>query len=115
MLCFNERQHAEIVLTADGHLKLGRKPGMPAVPVADVRVWSSGVTRASNVLANQGSHAHKHVDLAIVSFRFRSEGSVTEPVRFAWPSMPVAEIDGIREALAPHIPAPWVPLSEIDD
>jgi len=115
LLSFTERQNAEIVLTACGRLKLGRKPRIPAVPVADVRAWSSGATRTSNSLANQRSHADKHVDLAVVSFRFRSESSVTEPVRFAWPSMPVAEIDGIREALAPHIPAPWVPLSQLDD
>lgn len=115
LISFNERQNAEIVLTADGHLKLGRKPRMPAVPVADVRVWSSGATRTSNSLANQRSHANKHVDLAVVSFRFRSGSSITEPVRFAWPSMPTAEIDEIREALEPHITAPWVPLSQLDD
>lgn len=115
LLNFNERQNAELVLTADGHLKLGANPRSPVVPVADVRVWSSGETRATNFLANTRSHAHKSIDLAVVSFRFRSGSSVTEPVRFVWTSMPAAEIDGVREALSPHIAAPWVPLSELDD
>ena len=73
------------------------------------------VERAGSSRQRGAGVSHKHVDLAVVSFRFRTESSVTEPVRFAWPSMPVAEIDGIREALAPHIPAPWVPLSQLDD
>jgi hypothetical protein len=106
------REHPEIHLV-DGRLVQGDT----AVCLDDVEVWSTLRSLGSSATASP---------IAVVIFRVphvrdgrrgvRPDGGAAyERVRFGWTEMTSTELDEVRRALAPHVPAPWVPADELHD
>lgn len=112
----NDRSGAEIRLV-DGELVFGNK----RVPVAEVECWS---TRRSSMVSVHTAMGRKGNFEAVAMFRFpmmdggrrgvRMDGGEAYSAKtFGWATMGQDEIEGVRAALTPHIPAPWVTPEEL--
>jgi len=103
----------------DGHLA----DTTTRVVVAHIEAWTTIRTSPYIVANGLGSSA----PVAVVRFRVATPGidarsgsegpgddrpahdSGLTIVTFPWPEMTAGELEGVRQALEPHIPAPWVP------
>lgn len=110
------------VLNPEIRLVDGRlRDGTTSVVVADIEAWT---TRRSGQFS-VANGLRFPAPIALAEFRVGTEAAVDtgvgepdgsaapEPgpvvVTFPWPEMTADELDGVRAALEPHIPAPWVP------
>jgi hypothetical protein len=88
-----------------------------SVVVADIEAWT---TRRSGQFS-VANGLRFPAPIAVAEFRVtwtpdeavgHADGSAAPSptiVRFPWPEMAAEELDGVRAALEPHIPVPWVP------
>lgn len=108
----NLKQNPEIRLV-DGRLVQGRR----AVTVADIERWTT--RRSTSVRRNLDSSPETQVIFRVPVFHdgVRGEradgGPAFETSSFAWGQMSTEELDGVRDALEPHIDAPWVPPGDL--
>lgn len=116
------------VLNPEIRLAGGRlRDGTTSVVVADIEAWT---TRRSGQFS-VANGLRFPAPIALAEFRVTSDtpghggagGSADHRaveadgpaaprstfVTFPWPEMTAEELDGVRAALEPHIPAPWVP------
>ncbi len=98
----------------DGKLVLGRYEAS----IADIEAWT---THKSNSVGSMTNGVSTGGPSAQVIFRIpvmrdgvrgvRPDGGLAyELVRFPWPEMSSDELAGVRQALTPHVRAPWVEL-----
>ncbi len=101
----------------DGKLVLGRIEA----PIAAIEAWtthkSTSVGTVTNGVASGGPSAQVIFRVPVMRDGVRGlrpdGGPAFELVRFPWPEMTSDELAGIRQALAPHISAPWVELDAL--
>lgn len=87
-----------------------------SVRVADIEAWTTTRTGQFSAAKGIGSHAptaQAQFRLGHATVGDGSDAVGSEIVVFPWPEMSARELDGIREALEPHIAAPWVPPDRI--
>ncbi|MDJ0522231.1 MAG: hypothetical protein QNJ90_09175 [Planctomycetota bacterium] len=103
------RQNPEIRL-ADGQLVAGQK----SVKVADIERWTTH--RYTKVERTNLGRPETLVGFRVASYEdgkrgTRADGTPAFEIQaFTWAQMPVEELETVREALEPHIPAMWVPF-----
>ncbi|MFN3214920.1 MAG: hypothetical protein ACE367_00315 [Acidimicrobiales bacterium] len=108
------------VLNPEIRLAGGRlRDGTTSVVVADIEAWT---TRRSGQFS-VANGLRFPAPIALAEFRVTPHrpaddcvGEADGPgapgptiVTFPWPEMAADELEGVRSALEPHIPAPWVP------
>ena len=97
----------------DGKLVMGKVE----VTIADIERWTTHKVRRTSDVPGPDAVAVFRVPIFRDGERgVRPDGGPAfETITFGWQEMTPAEIDGVRDALVPHVSALWVPIDRLRD